>query len=50
MLEYDRIDTSERIDINITNASKKNVIFAIICILKILILKMNHIFAMIVMF
>ena len=48
MLEYDRIDISEGIDVNKTNASK-NVIFVIIGILKILVLSMNHIFAMVVM-
>ena len=43
MLEYDKIDISEGIDINKTNASK-------ICdVLKILVLNMNHIFAMVVM-
>ena len=46
MLEHDRIDVSERIDINKTNASK-NVIFIIVGTLKILVLNMNHIFAMI---
>ena len=48
MLEYDRIYTSEGIDVNKTNASK-NVIFFTIGILKILVLCMNHIFAMAVM-
>ena len=43
MLEYDRIDISEGIDINKTNASKD-------CTLKILILNMNHIFAMVAWF
>ena len=47
MLEYDRIDISEGIDIDKTNAS--NVIFAIIGILKILVLNMNHTYAMVVM-
>ena len=46
MLEHDRIDVSERIDINKTNASK-NVIFVIVGTLKILVLNMNGIFAMI---
>ena len=46
MLEHDRIDVSERIDINKTNASK-NVIFVIVGTLKILVLNMNRIFAMI---
>ena len=45
MLQYDRIDISEGIDINKTNASK-NVIFVIIGILKILVLSANHIVAM----
>ena len=48
MLEYDRTDISEGMDINKTNASK-NVIFLIIGILKTLVLTMNHIFAMVVM-
>ena len=43
MLEYDEIDISERINVNKTSASKE-------CdILKILVLSMNHIFAMVVM-
>ena len=46
MVEHDRIDVSERIDINKTNASK-NVIFVIVGTLKILVLNMNRIFAMI---
>ena len=46
-LEYDRIDISEGIDINKTNASK-SVIFVITGIFKILVLNMNHIFAMLV--
>ena len=49
MLEYDRIDISEGIDINKTNASRQNVIFVTIGIFKILVLNMNHIFAMVVM-
>ena len=48
MLEYDRIDISEGMDINKTNASK-NVIFLTIGILKTLVLTMNHIFAMVVL-
>ena len=48
MLEYDRIDISEGIDMNKANASK-SVIFVIIGILKILFLSMNHIFAMVIM-
>ena len=48
MLEYDRIDISEGTDANKTNASK-NVIFVTIGILKILVLNMNHVFAMAVM-
>ena len=49
MLEYDRIDISEGTDVNKTSASKKNVIFATIGILKILLLGMNGISVMIVM-
>ena len=48
MLEYDRIDISEGIDVNKTSASK-NMIFFTIGILKILILSMNHILAVVVM-
>ena len=48
MLEYDRIDISEGIDVNRTNASKKYNIVTI-GILKILVLSMSHIFAMVVM-
>ena len=48
MLEYDRNDVSEGIDINKTNASK-TVIFVIIGILKVLVLNMNHIFVMVVL-
>ena len=48
MLQYDRKDISERIDINKTNASK-DVKFVIIGTLKISVLNMNHIFAMVVM-
>ena len=46
MLVYDRIDISEGIDFNKT---KKNMIFVIIGILKILVLNMNDIFAVAVM-
>ena len=45
MLKYDRIDISEGIDVNKTNLSKE----CDIChywYLKILVLSMNHIFAM----
>ena len=50
MLEYDRIDISEGININKTSAShQKSVIFVTIVNLKILVLSMNHIFAMAVM-
>ena len=43
MLEYDKIDISEGINVNKTSASKE-------CdSLKILVLSMNHIFAMVVM-
>ena len=48
MLEYDRIDISEGIDVNKTSASK-NVIFVVFVILKILVLSMNRIFVMVVM-
>ena len=48
MLEYDRINISEGIDIAKTNASK-DVIFVTIGILKILVLSMSRIFAMVVM-
>ena len=47
MLEYDRIDISKGIDINKTNY-QKNVIFATIGILKILVLSMKSIFVMVV--
>ena len=47
MLEYDRIDISEGTDINKTKAS--SVKFVIIGTLKILVLNINHIFAMVVM-
>ena len=48
MLEYDRIDISEGIDVNKTSASKE----CDIChywYFKVLVLIMNHIFAMVVM-
>ena len=48
MLEYDRIDVSEGIDVNKTSLSKE----CDIChywYLKILVLSMNHIFAMVAM-
>ena len=48
MLEYDRIDISEGIDIK-KRINQKNVKFVIIDTLKILVLNMNHIFAMVVM-
>ena len=48
MLEYNRTDISERIDVN-KQMHQKNVIFVTIGILKILALSMNHIFAMAVM-
>ena len=48
MLEYDRIDISEGIDVNKTSVLK-DVIFATIGILKILALSMSRIFAMAVM-
>ena len=48
MLEYDRIDISEGIDIKKTNASK-SAKFVVIGTLKILVLNMNHIFVMVVM-
>ena len=43
MIEYERIDISERIDVNKTSLSK-NVIFVTIGILKTLVLNMNRIF------
>ena len=49
MLEYDRIDISEGIDINKTSASNECDSDKTIGILKILILSMNHIFVMVVM-
>ena len=48
MLEYNRIDISERIDVNETSASKENE-FVTIVVLKILVLGMNRIFVMVVM-
>ena len=48
MLEYDRIDISEGIDVNKRSASKE----CDIChfgMLKIWVLSMNHIFVMVVM-
>ena len=48
MLEYNRIDISEGIDLKKTNPSKKCKII-IICTLKILVLNMGRIFAMVVM-
>ena len=48
MLEYDRIDVSERINIS-KQMHQKNVKFVIIGTLMILVLNMNHIFAMVVM-
>ena len=48
MLEYDRIDISEGIDINKKNALKEcNIV--IIGVLKILVLNINRIIAMVVM-
>ena len=48
MLEYDRIDISEGIDVNETNASN-NVIFVTIGILNMLVLSVSHISPMVVM-
>ena len=48
MLEYDRIDISEGININ-KKMHKNSAIFVIIGTLKILVLNMNHIFATTVM-
>ena len=45
MLEYDRIDISEKITLT-KQVHQKSVIFVTIGILKILVLSMNHIFAM----
>ena len=48
MLEFDRIDIPEGIDINKTNILKE-CDFVTIGILKIVVLSMNHIFVMVVM-
>ena len=48
MLEYDRIDISEGIDIK-KQTHQKSAKFVIIGTLKILVLNMNHIFVMVVM-
>ena len=48
MLEYDRINISEAIDVNKTSASKECDIFVATGILNILVLNMNRIFAMVV--
>ena len=48
MLEYDRIDISEGIDVK-KQICQKNVIFAIIGILTTLVLSMKSIFVMAVM-
>ena len=48
MLEYDRIDISEGIDIK-KQMHQKNVKFVIIGTLKISVLSMKHIFVMVVM-
>ena len=48
MLEYERIDISEGIDVN-KQVDQKSVIFVTIGILKILVLNMNLIFVMDVM-
>ena len=48
ILEYDRIDISEGVDVNKT-ICRKNVIFVTIGILKVLVLIMKNIFAMAVM-
>ena len=49
MLKYDRIDISEDIDKTnlIKQMDQKNVTYVIIGILKMLVINMNHIFAMI---
>ena len=49
MIQYDRIDISEGIDVNKTNVSKECAICHYWYFLKILVLSMNHIFAMAVM-
>ena len=48
MLQYDRIDISEGIDLK-KQTHQKSVKFAIIGTLKMLVLNMNHIFVMVVM-
>ena len=48
MIDHERIDISEGIDVNKTNSSN-NVIFVTIGILKILVLNMNLTFVMDVM-
>ena len=48
MLEYDRIDISEEIDLK-KQTHQKSAKFVIIGNLKILLLNMNHIFVMVVM-
>ena len=45
MIRYQKIDFSEAIDINKTNASKKIVSFVTICFLKILDLNFKSMFA-----
>ena len=47
MLEYDRIDISEKTTLT-KQVHQKSVIFVTIGVLKILVLSMNHIFAMVV--
>ena len=49
MLEYDRIDISERIYVNKTNASKECDIFHYWYFKDVFFKKMNHIFAMVSM-
>ena len=48
MLEYERIDISEGIDVNKTNLSRECA-FVTIGILKILVLSVNHIFVTVAM-
>ena len=48
MLEYDRIDVSEKLML-IKQINQNNVIFVTIDILKTLLLSMSYIFAMVVM-
>ena len=51
MLQYKKIDVSEGIDTNKTSASKRNICFVIIGILKMLRLNLNHMFVInVVMF